>query len=719
MSETASVAGPAGNGALAALALVCGYHRVAAEPAQLTHDLGLEGRDPAVDDLLRGAKRLGLRARTVRVSNAARLRGLPKPAILELADGRFVVLAAHIDADRYRIVDPCAGQAGEALAANILESATGRVVLLARRLSLSRAEGAFSLSWFVPFLWRYRRPLGQVLVASLFIQVVALLTPLLFQIVIDKVLVHNGAATLLMVVAGLAVIGVFQALLQHLRSYVLSHTTSRIDVELGAHLFGHMMRLPLAYFETRPTGQTVARVREMETIRDFLTGQGLSAAIDCVFAIVLIAVLALYSPLLTLIVLGAIPAYLVIAFVLRPLLRDRTVKRFNRGAASQQFLVESVVGVQTIKAAAIEPQLASQWEDRLAGYVRASFDGAMLASLGQNAIQYVSKLTTALVLYFGATAVMSGEMTVGALIAFNMIMGQVTAPILRLSQLWQDFQQVQISVERIGDILNAPTESRSLAQAHLPPAKGAIRICELSFRYRADGPEVLRDVSLDIPVGQVLGIVGPSGSGKSTFTKLLQRLHAPDRGQVLIDGVDVAQVDPAWLRRQVGVVLQENLLFNRSVHENIALANPAMPRAEVIRLARLSGADAFISRLPLGYDTIIEERGANLSGGQRQRLAIARALAGDPRILIFDEATSALDYESERIIQDNMQAIVRGRTVIVVAHRLAAVSHCDRIVAFKDGRIVEDGTHAELLRQPAGVYGNLWRMQAGILEKAA
>jgi subfamily B ATP-binding cassette protein HlyB/CyaB len=337
----------------------------------------------------------------------------------------------------------------------------------------------------------------------------------------------------------------------------------------------------------------------------------------------------------------------------------------------------------------------------------------MLAAVGQNAIQYINKLTIAIVLFLGAKAVISGELTVGALVAFNMIMYQVTAPILRLSQLWQDFQQVKVSVDRLGDVFNHPTEGRPLVQANLPPARGAIEVRDVVFRYRSDWPEVLKHVSIDIPAGQLVGIVGPSGSGKSTFTKLLQRLYVPEGGQILIDGIDIAQVDTVWLRRQIGVVLQESMLFRRTVHENIALANPGMSRAQVIAAARLAGADEFVNRLPLGYDTVIEELGANLSGGQKQRLAIARALATNPRILIFDEATSSLDYESEKIIQQNMREIVRGRTVIVVAHRLATVRQCDRIIAFRDGQIVDDGLHQELVENPASVYGRLWRIQTG------
>ena len=304
-----------------------------------------------------------------------------------------------------------------------------------------------------------------------------------------------------------------------------------------------------------------------------------------------------------------------------------------------------------------------------------------------------------------------GDLTVGGLIAFNMIAGQVAQPVLRLSQIWQDFQQVQISIERLGDILNSPAEAASPANAVLPPPKGLIELRSVTFRYRPGGPEVLKNFSMTIKPGQVVGIVGPSGSGKSTLTKLVQRLYRPEEGQILLDGNDLSNSDPAWLRRNVGVVLQENTLFNRSIHDNIAFANPAMGRAQVIRIARLAGADEFVGKLPQGYDTMVEERGANLSGGQRQRIAIARALALDPSILIFDEATSALDYESERVIQANMRLIVQNRTVIVIAHRLAAVRHCDVIVGMKDGRIVEAGTHDQLVAAPNGLYAGLWAIQ--------
>jgi len=708
----AQAAPPPGDSGLYALAMIAGYFRIAADPQQMSHDLGLGERAADSADIVRAARRMGLKSSLFRRQRPKRLASVPTPAIVGLKDGTFGILAARLADGRIRLVRPVARTQSMETVESLAELWTGEIVLVTRRAGGPGLDPkTFGFRWFLPSIWRYRRPLAQILVASLFIQLFALVTPLFFQIVIDKVLVHKGMSTLIVIVIGLIVIGLFDVTLQYLRTYALSHTASRIDVELGARLFDHLLRLPLAYFETRATGQTVARVRELETIRSFLTGQGLSSAIDLVFTVVFISVLFLYSITLTLIVLCSIPVYLLVASLIRPVLRERIKERFNRGAESQQFLVETIVGVHTVKSSAIEPVLRNEWEEKLAAYVRTSFQAVALSGFGQNAIQYVNKATTALVIFFGAQAVIAGEMTVGALVAFHMIMNQLTAPIIRLSQLWQDFQQIKISVDRLGDILNVPPETRRLAPAALPPAQGAIRIINVSFRYDQVGPEILSDVSLEIPAGQVLGIVGPSGSGKSTLTKLIQRLYLPQRGQILIDGVDIGQVDTAWLRRQIGVVLQENVLFHRSIHDNIALANPGLPRSLVIAAAKLAGADEFITRLPLGYDSVIEERGSNLSAGQRQRIAIARALVTRPRILIMDEATSALDYESERIIHTNMRNIASGRTVIIIAHRLAAVRFCDSIIAISDGRIVEQGTHRELTARPDGVYAKLWRLQ--------
>ncbi|MDP2354093.1 MAG: type I secretion system permease/ATPase, partial [Pseudomonadota bacterium] len=557
---------------------------------------------------------------------------------------------------------------------------------------------------------KYRKLLGEILLVSFALQLFALVTPLFFQVVMDKVLVHRGLSTLDVIAVGLFAVMVFETLLSGLRSYVFAHTTSRIDVELGARLFRHLLNLPLAYFQARRVGDSVARVRELENIRQFLTGNAITVVLDVLFSGVFIAVMLFYSVNLTLVVLASLPLYGLISLLITPLLRARLNEKFNRGAENQAFLVEAVSGVDTLKAMAVEPQMTRHWDTQLAAYVAAGFRAATLSTLAHEGVSLVGKLVTVATLWLGAKLVIEGQLTVGQLIAFNMLAGRVAQPVMRLAQLWTDFQQTGISVQRLGDILNTRSEVAGDKSA-LPALAGRIEFDQVVFRYRADGPVVLRGVSLSIAPGEVIGVVGRSGSGKSTLAKLVQRLYVPERGRVLVDGMDLALAEASSLRRQIGVVLQENVLFNRRIRDNIALADPGAPLETVIAVAKLAGAHEFILELPEGYDTMVGEHGSTLSGGQRQRIAIARALMGNPRILIFDEATSALDYESERIVQQNMKAICRGRTVIIIAHRLSAVREANRIVVLDRGQIVEQGSHAELLQHQAGHYSRLHRLQ--------
>ena len=629
------------------------------------------------------------------------------------APRQFAVLA-KIEGDKALLHDAAEGRPVALSVAALAPQLTGRAIYITSRAQLAAGLTRFDFTWFIPAIVKYRRLLAEALVASLFIQIFALLTPLFFQVVMDKVLVHKGISTLTVIAIGLLAVVIFESILPALRNYVFAHTTSRIDVELGAQLFRHLLSLPLAYFEARRVGDSVARVRELENIRQFLTGQALTSIIDLAFTGVFLAVMLYYSPLLTLVVALSIPAYIVLMALAMPSFRKRLDEKFARGAENQSFLVESVTNLQTIKAGAVEPQAIRRWDEQLAAYVAASFRVTRLAVFAGEGIQLIQKLVTVGILWLGAYQVIDGAMTVGALVAFNMLAGRVAQPVIRLAQLWQELQQTGISVARLGDILNAKPENAGTgSRAPLPAIKGAIEFDQVRFRYRPDGSEILRGISFQLNPGEVLGLVGRSGSGKSTVAKLVQRLYVPERGRVLVDGVDLALADPAWLRRQIGVVLQENRLFARSVRENIALAEPGAPMEGVITAAKMAGAHEFILELPEGYDTIVGEQGATLSGGQRQRIAIARALITNPRVLIFDEATSALDYESELIIQDNMRFIAKGRTVIIIAHRLSAVRDANRILVLDHGEVVEEGVHAELVKRPDGKYARLHALQAG------
>jgi subfamily B ATP-binding cassette protein HlyB/CyaB len=697
---------------LVALVTLLHLKGVAADAGQIKHRLGTD--QIGASEMLRCAKDLGLKARAYR-TDWSRLARTPLPAIAVLRDGGFLVIAKAAE-------DKVLVQSSEALRPvlmtrdELLAIWGGGLILMTRRTGLSDITRRFDITWFLAAIHKYRHLLGEVLAASFFLQLFALVSPLFFQVVIDKVLVHRALSTLDVLVVGLLTVSVFETVLGILRTYLFAHTANRIDVELGARLFHHLLALPMAYFQARRVGDSVARVRELENIRNFLTSSAVTLVIDLLFTFVFLAVMFFYSPLLTWIVLGSFPFYIAISAGATPLFRRRLDEKFRRGAENQAFLVESVTGIETLKAMAVEPQMQRRWEEQLAGYVAASFRVLSLGNTASQTVQLVSKIVTASLLYFGARLVIEGSLSVGELVAFNILAGRVSAPVLRLAQMWQDFHQARLSVLRLGDILNTTAEPTYAAgRARLPAIRGTITFDHVSFRYRIDGQEILHDVSFDVPAGQVVGIVGPSGSGKSTFAKLVQRLYVPESGRVLVDGMDLAMADPAWLRRQIGVVLQENVLFNRSVRENIALADPAMPMERIIAAARLAGAHEFILELTEGYDTVVGERGSTLSGGQRQRIAIARALIADPRILILDEATSALDYESERIIQQNMKQIAKGRTVLVIAHRLSTVRATDRIVTLERGRLVEDGTH-DVLIKTGGRYASLHRLQAGLHE---
>ncbi len=680
-------------------AMMAKLHGAPVEMAQLNHLFGRENQHLQAMELARMMRELGFKVSLER-RRAGRLKPGLFPLIAETGDGDFVLLAAR-NKEEDRILVQRAGEGrGRWMETDELESLlSGQVLLLKLDKGSAGAGGEqFGLGWFLRSARRYWPVLRDCLLASFFVQVFALLSPLVFMIVIDKVLSNNSLSTLDVLVFALVVVSLFEILLSGLRTYLMSHTANRIDLMLGLQVFRHLLRLPLSYFESRQVGDTIARMRELENVRRFITGTGLMLFLDLFFVVVFLAVMFLFSPFLSLLVVIALPFLFGVSFFLTPLLRGRIEDHYRSGADKQSFLVETLAGMETIKATASEPRIREKWEGRLSEHARLGFSSGHLANLISQITGIISKVLSVLLLWFGAREVLAGNLTVGQLVAFNMLSSRVIAPIMRLSRIWEEFQQVNVSVARIGDIFTAPAEPGfEPGRVSLPPIRGEVRFEHVCFRYHPDGREILRDISFAVEPGEVVGIVGSTGSGKTTLVKLLQRLYVPEKGRVLVDGMDLAMVDATWLRRQIGVVIQDGVLFNSSIRDNIALNAPGLAMEEVMAAAKLAGAHEFILELPEGYDTLVGERGCRLSTGQRQRLAIARALTTDPRMLILDEATSSLDYESEQQVQNNMRQICRGRTVFIIAHRLSTVRHADRIITLEQGRIVENDTPDALL----------------------
>ena len=571
-------------------------------------------------------------------------------------------------------------------------------------------EIKFGFKWFFNEILKYKHIVGQVLLGSFVIQLFGLVTPLFTQVILDKVLVHRTLSTLNVLAFAFLVVALFEFLLNLSRNYIFIHTTNKIDAKLGAKLFKHLFRLYYIYFEKRQVGNIAARVRELDRIREFITDKSVSVLIDAFFSIVFVVIMLVYSVKLTGISLLFLFLTAVLYLVITPELRIRLEEKFQMGAHSNSYLVESITGVQTVKSLAIEGSMFRKWEEKLAKYLKASFNLAVMGNFTGSISKLLQKLMTISILYVGVCLVIENKLTIGQLIAFQMFAGQFSAPMLRLVNLWNEFQQTLLAVDRIGDILNSPVELQSENAITLSNIKGEIKFDKLSFKYGVDLPNVLNNINLIIPPGAKIGFVGRSGSGKSTITKLIQRLYYPTEGTIYIDGIDIRNVNPVWLRTNIGVVLQENYLFSGTIKENIALPCPNMSMENIVRVAQIAGAHDFISKLPKGYDTEVGESCSSLSGVQKQRIAIARALITNPSILIFDEATSALDYESEKIIRDNLNLITKGRTTIIVAHRLSTIKDCDYIICFDEGRIIEHGTHDKLMEKE-GYYKKLYLAQ--------
>jgi ATP-binding cassette, subfamily B, bacterial HlyB/CyaB len=571
----------------------------------------------------------------------------------------------------------------------------------------------FGLGWFIPALKRYRGVLTEVLFASFFVQLFSLANPLIIQVIIDQVISKNSPDTLH--VLGIFLVGVaaFEAILSSFRTYLFADTTNRIDMTLGTQVIDHLLRLPLRYFERRPVGELGTRINELENIRRFLTGTALTVVLDAVFSVVYVIAMVLYSWKLTLVALATVPFFVLISIGIAPIVRRQLRAKAERNAQTQSYLVEVLSGIYTVKAQNIELRARWQWQEQYARYVSTSFRTVITATVASAAGTFLTQLTGLLVIWVGAYLVLSGELSLGGLIAFRIIAGYVTNPLLRLAQLWQSFQEMGLSLERLADILDTPQEVEAIDRYNIPMPliHGKVQFDRVTFQYVPNRPPQLQHINLTIPAGTFVGIVGTSGSGKSTLLKLLPRLHEPTTGRVLIDGFDLAKVDLYSLRQQIGIVPQETLLFDGSVQENIALTNPDASAESIIEAARLAAAHDFIMTLPNGYNTRVGERGMALSGGQRQRIAIARTLLQNPRLLILDEATSSLDYETERQVCENLNRVLRGRTFFFITHRLNSLKYADLIVVTDEGFIAEQGTHPELMKLQ-GRYYCLYQQQA-------
>jgi HlyB family type I secretion system ABC transporter len=621
------------------------------------------------------------------------------PAIIyELTEQELVIAVPELGVRRYKPEDFIAswGESGE--------------VLLLKKTK-DTPQQRFGLNWFYPALQKYKRVLIEVFVASFFVQLFQLANPLMIQVIIDKVISQNSPDTLWWLVGFLVVINIFEALLTTLRTYLFVDTTNRIDLSLGSEIIDHLLRLPLRYFERRPVGEVSTRVNELEKIRQFLTGTALTVVLDCVFSVLYVLVMLAYSPLLTAVSLAIIPVFIGLTLIFSPTIRQQLRTKAERNAETQSYLVEILTGIQTVKAQNIELRSRWKWQERYARYISTGFKTVITSTLAKSASDFLNKLSRVIIIGMGAYLVLEQKLTLGQLIAFRIIAGYVTSPVMRLATLWQNFQETALSLERLADIVDHPEEGEEdRNNIPMPAIKGRVKYDNLSFRFKTTGPLQLKNVTTEFDPGTFVAIVGESGAGKSTMTKLLSRLYEPEGGRILVDGYDINRVELYSLRRQIGVVPQETLLFEGSILENIALTNPDATTEEIIAAAQIAAAHDFIMTLPNGYNTRVGERGSSLSGGQRQRIAIARTILQVPAMMILDEATSALDFATEQEVSRNLKEALKGRTVFFITHRLGTIKNADTIVMMDAGSIVERGTHEELMALK-GRYCYLYQQQ--------
>ncbi|HSA05766.1 MAG TPA: type I secretion system permease/ATPase [Candidatus Gastranaerophilales bacterium] len=684
------------------------FNRMNVDTISIAREYAVQ-QEPTPEELIKIAKDRGFKAK-IKEMPLEKIQKYPLPAMFALKDGTYGLVLKYFEEKQklFVLLPKQSNQTQEFTFEQFEEMSSGKFIVMNHKFIDEHVK--FGFKWFFVEILKFKQVIVEVLIGSFVIQLFALVTPLFTQVILDKVIVHRSLSTLYVLTVAFLALIIFEFALNIVRKYIFLHTASKLDSKLGAKIFNHLFALPFSYFESRKVGNIVARIRELDGIRNFITTKSISVTVDLFFSFVFVAVMFLYSKMLTFVVLGFVLTIAIIYLLITPELRDRLEKKFQMGANSQSYLVESITGVQTVKSLAIEGSMQKKWEDNLAKYVTSNFSMGVLSNFTGALSTTINRGMTISILFFGVQLVIEGKLTIGQLIAFQMFANQFTGPILRLVGLWNEFQQVLIGVDKIADILNSPVEVQTSKAITLPEVKGDIRIEGLSFKYGVSAPMVLKNINLHVKSGMSVGLVGRSGSGKSTIAKLIQRLYIPTEGTIYIDNVDIRNINPIWLRYSIGVVLQENYLFSGTIKENISMARPDASTETIIRAAQMAGAHEFISQFPDGYETIVGERGSTLSGGQCQRIAIARAIITNPRILVFDEATSALDYESERIIQSNINTIKQGRTMVVIAHRLSTIRSCDMIVVFEKGEIVEIGSHDELIEKK-GFYFKMHQQQ--------
>ncbi len=703
--------------ALRCLVRAASHHGIELSAEGLRHSYAFGEAPITPTQLLRIATKVGLRARTSKLDWNA-LGGLRNafPALVRLENGNWVValgISQHPDKEAtLSIFDPVAErpESFEVSKSAFCKHWRGEVLLVKRDNRQSGSAQKFGFRWFIPELLRERRLFGDVAIAAVLLYGLGLALPIFFQLVIDKVLVHQSFMTLYVLLIGASIALLFDAVFTFLRRYLLLYATNKIDIRIATKTFGHLLSLPNAFFEHISAGVLVKHMQQAARIREFLTGRLFLTMLDALSLFVFVPVLALYSVNLTLLVL-AFTAFsgIVIALLMGPF-RRRLYKLYQAESGRQALLVETVHGMQTVKSLSMEPLKGRTWDDRCADAITTRSSVEKISAFAQSITGLLEKLMTLGIIGYGAILVFNGEITIGTLVAFNMLANRVSGPLVQMVTMVHEYQEIALAVRMLAEVMNQTPERDGKTDGLRPEPKGAIEFEHVSFRYGADGPQTLDDVSFSIPTGSIFGIVGRSGSGKTTITRLLARLYTPQQGMVRIDGIDAREIDLTHLRKSLGIVLQDSFLFRGTVRDNIACVKRGASFAEIARVAQIAGADEFIERLPRGYDTLLEENASNLSGGQKQRLAIARALIADPRVLIFDEATSALDSESEVIVRQNLRRIAQGRTVIIVSHRLSMLTEANAILVLERGRVAGLGRHDQLLSK-CPTYSHFWNQQ--------